>query len=100
MPSTKHHFVYQLFDKSRLVGGEVIRIGKGSVTERSKEAVISYLKARYPDDHTGWAWFEWASDEMSAYAAERLLLDTYKREHAGELPPLNQVGGGGGRRSS
>lgn len=86
-------------------GSDVMRIGKGSVDEDldgecTKDAVNDYLVGRYPEHDWGeWDRFTywWHETEHAALEHETSKLRAYEDKH-GDLPPWNEVAGGGGRR--
>lgn len=78
-------------------GDTILRIGKGHCFSKSPDEIVRYLRSRYGAPgwtNTGYAWH---FSESAALKHERRALDEHKFMY-GELPPWNQVRGGGGRQ--
>jgi hypothetical protein len=84
-------FTYEMYD-----GEAIVRIGKGHSFSKSENAIIRYLWSRYGTQ--GWTdvAITWHFSESAALKGERRAIDEYIGIY-GELPPWNQVRGGGGR---
>lgn len=82
---------YRLFRANRIV-----RIGKGTVSEGTPEAIEQYLRARGYSHFTGFD-YQVHSSESAAFKEEKRLIESYERK-TGRLPPRNERAGGGGGR--
>ena len=88
----EHWFTYRMY-----AGNTLLRIGKGHCATRSDYSVIAYLRRRYGREHWSAARIAWHISESAALKREAVEIDGYLQRHD-ELPPWNEVRGGGGRQ--
>jgi hypothetical protein len=86
----EYWFTYEL-----LKGGQIVRKGKGHCEHKSADSAESYLKKRYRNLPWDEFIYSWHASESAAFKGERRMIDAYLWAR-GELPPWNDVRGGGG----